>query len=72
MMATAIDHKIGKKRSQYGGAGILVTRFDFGVEAVFITAAISLAIYAAINAAAIYFGAWRRLPHAPQKANKTG
>ena len=55
-----------------GGAGILVTRFDFGVEAVFITAAISLAIYAAINAAAIYFGAWRRLPHAPQKANKTG
>ena len=44
-----------------GGATILVERFDYGVEAVFITAAISLALYAFINAASIYFGAWRRL-----------
>ena len=44
-----------------GGAQLLISQFDFGVEAVFITAAVSLAIYAGINAAAIYFGAWRNL-----------
>ena len=44
-----------------GGATLLVSRYGYGVEAVFITAAISLAVYAFINSAAIYFGVWRRL-----------
>jgi putative MATE family efflux protein len=44
-----------------GGAQILISQFGFGVEAVFITAAVSMAIYASINSAAIYFGAWRNL-----------
>ena len=43
-----------------GGAGALISYYDYGIEAVFITAAISLVLYAGINCAAIYWGAWRK------------
>ena len=43
-----------------GGASLLVQKYGIGVEAVFITAALSLTLYAFINSAAIYYGAWRK------------
>ncbi len=43
-----------------GGAGALIGYYGYGIEAVFITAAISLVLYAGINCAAIYLGAWRK------------
>ncbi len=42
-----------------GGASLLVHQFDFGLNAVFITTVIALALYAGIISVAVLKGAWR-------------